>query len=336
MLPGLPLLLAASSASPPDPTAAARCSVVGHAHGEHTTGVGEAVHLAWQLEHPAARGVSQRSFELEIDGSGSGSAPLRWRSGAVESPEQRLDTATLATALVLPPGETFRWRVRAGRSASTTDLVDQTMVECEGSFETAPAAQVFPGAAKWIGGGGQLHATKGFALPGGTAIQQARAYVSGVGAFYLYINGQQVGENVMDPPQSVYSKRVLYETFDIAPLLKPGHNDIDVLLGTYKVGYTDMWCNMTAAEGPDGCRALILRISATMADGSEHILDTSTPESGAAFRRDVDTQTCLRHFRAFYSHFDTVWPNYGLTSVQIWRRLERLSWTDCVGSLLSR
>ena len=30
-------------------------------------------------------------------------------------------------------------------------------------------------------------------------------YVSGVGAFYLYLNGQQVGENIMDPPQSVYS-----------------------------------------------------------------------------------------------------------------------------------
>ena len=35
---------------------------------------------------------------------------------------------------------------------------------------------------------------------------------------------------------------------------------------------------MTQAGGPDGCRALILRIAVTMSDGSEHVLDTSRPE----------------------------------------------------------
>ena len=40
----------------------------------------------------------------------------------------------------------------------------------------------------------------------------------------------------MDPPQSVYSKRMLYQTFDIGALLKPGHNSVDALLGNYKWG----------------------------------------------------------------------------------------------------
>jgi len=67
------------------------------------------------------------------------------------------------------------------------------------------------------------------------------------------VNGKQVGENVMDPPQTVYSKTILYSTFDVTDLLKPGRaNHVGVLLGNYKWGYTDQWANMTAAGGPSG------------------------------------------------------------------------------------
>lgn len=71
----------------------------------------------------------------------------------------------------------------------------------------------------------------------------------------------------MDPPQTTYSKTVLYSTFDIAPMLRVGQtNQIGALLGTCKFGYTDLWCNMTKAGGPDGCRALLLKVVVTMAD----------------------------------------------------------------------
>ena len=66
-----------------------------------------------------------------------------------------------------------------------------------------------------------------------------RAFCSGVGAFYLFANGVRVGENVMDPPQTVYSENVLYSSFDVAPMLAPGKsNSFGALLGTYKWGYT--------------------------------------------------------------------------------------------------
>jgi len=74
-------------------------------------------------------------------------------------------------------------------------------------------------------------------------VTHARAYVSGVGSFYLFVNGEQVGQNRMDPPQSVYSKSVYYETFDLKGVLKSGvKNSVGVVLGTYKWGYTDLWC----------------------------------------------------------------------------------------------
>ena len=205
--------------------------------GEHATGVGPAVQLAWRLTHPT-RGVRQQAFELEIDGP----AGLRWRSGRVPSALQRADTAELAAELRLPAGAVFRWRARAhlstvGRSGEQVVAV----LECESTFETAPPASAFPGSAKWIGGGGQLHATKGLVLPANASVASARAFVSGVGAFYLYVNGAQVGDHVMDPPQSVYSRRVLFQTFDVAQLLRPGRNEVDALLGNYKWGYTDIW-----------------------------------------------------------------------------------------------
>jgi hypothetical protein len=246
------------------------CRVSGRAPHEHATGIGPAVQLAWLLSHPV-RNMTQRAFEVEI--AATHGSDLRWRSGAIASAEQRLDTAELAAGLRLPPGASFGWSVRATVAAG--DGAPSTLV-CEGTFETAPDAAVFPGSAKWIGGGGQLHATHGLVLPAGT-VTHARAYASGVGSFYLFVNGRHVGENVMDPPQSVYSKRVLYETFDVAPLLKPGMNSVDALLGNYKWGYTDIWCNMTRAGGPDGCRAFVLRIAVTMSDGSVHTLDTSDP-----------------------------------------------------------
>lgn len=250
------------------------CLVSGWATGEHATGMGDFVLLAWQLSHPTARDVQQQSFELYLEGEGDSRSSLNWRSGTIHTARQSADTADLASHLQLTPGTAFRWRVHV--VLSTGDVT-----KCGGSFETAPAKHVFPGPSKWIGGsGGQLHAVKGLPLPAaGAAIQRARAYVSGVGAFYLYVNGAQVGQNIMDPPQSVYSQRVLYQTFDISPLLRAGQNTVDVLLGNYKFGYTDIWCNMTAAGGPNGCRALILRIDVTMSDGSTHVLDTSSPHT---------------------------------------------------------
>eukprot|EP01051_Picozoa_sp_SAG22_P000173 SAG22_NODE_3_length_48349_cov_158.681180_34_plen_907_part_00 len=319
--PAAPAAAAPAAAAPAAAAAAApaghvsACMVSGFQHGEHATGVGPAVQLGWQLSH-ASKGARQWSFELEIDAlthlsaadtpDAEGSAT--WRTGAVRSARQSLDTAAAAAAgrapsaepqaarsaqldsertqsaslsvsgwQPLPPGTLFRFRVRATFTVGGLPPSAASPV-CEGTFETTPSVSAFPGPARWIGGGGQLHHRTGLVLPAEKQIRSARAWVSGVGAFYLYLDGKQVGVNLMDPPQSVYSKRVLYETFDLRPLLRPGSSvSVDALLGNYKFGYTDIWCNMTSASGPDGCRALVLKASVMLDDGTEVLLDTSAP-----------------------------------------------------------
>lgn len=62
--------------------------------------------------------------------------------------------------------------------------------------------------------------------------QQARAYVTGLGYFELYLNGKKVGDHVLDPVKTRYDKSVQYLTYDITELLVPGENTVGMVLGT--------------------------------------------------------------------------------------------------------
>jgi alpha-L-rhamnosidase len=57
-------------------------------------------------------------------------------------------------------------------------------------------------------------------------IKQARAYIAGIGYSSLFINHKKVGDHVLDPAQSNYSKRVYYVTYDITDHLLPQLNSI--------------------------------------------------------------------------------------------------------------
>jgi alpha-L-rhamnosidase len=62
-------------------------------------------------------------------------------------------------------------------------------------------------------------------------ISRARVYVSGLGYYELRLNGQRVGDRVLDPGWTTYSKRVLYSTYDVTDQLKRGRNALGVILG---------------------------------------------------------------------------------------------------------
>lgn len=59
----------------------------------------------------------------------------------------------------------------------------------------------------------------------------ARAYISAVGYYDMWVNGQRVGDHHMDPGFTDYTKRSLYVTHDIAPYLKEGDNVVEIILG---------------------------------------------------------------------------------------------------------
>jgi alpha-L-rhamnosidase len=62
-------------------------------------------------------------------------------------------------------------------------------------------------------------------------VRRAIAYVSGLGFFELYMNGEKVGDRLMDPALTGYDRRACYVTFDVTRTVRQGENAIGVILG---------------------------------------------------------------------------------------------------------
>lgn len=62
-------------------------------------------------------------------------------------------------------------------------------------------------------------------------VSKARLYISGLGYYEAYLNGEKVGDHVLDPGWTNYGKRILYEVYDITHHLQPGDNAIGIMLG---------------------------------------------------------------------------------------------------------
>ena len=62
-------------------------------------------------------------------------------------------------------------------------------------------------------------------------VRRATAYVCGLGLSEFYLNGKKVGDQVLSPALSDYSKRAFYVTFDVTKQLKKGANAAGIILG---------------------------------------------------------------------------------------------------------
>ncbi|MFP4290923.1 MAG: family 78 glycoside hydrolase catalytic domain [Cyclobacteriaceae bacterium] len=62
-------------------------------------------------------------------------------------------------------------------------------------------------------------------------IAEARLYISGLGYYEAYLNGEKIGNHVLEPGWTNYGKRVLYSTYDVSEMLQQGENALGVSLG---------------------------------------------------------------------------------------------------------
>ena len=62
-------------------------------------------------------------------------------------------------------------------------------------------------------------------------LKRATASVCGLGFFDLYLNGQGVSDQLMNPALTGYDRRACYVTFDVTSDIHPGANAIGVVLG---------------------------------------------------------------------------------------------------------
>lgn len=121
----------------------------------------------------------------------------------------------------------------------TVTLRDENNREGEPSetayFETGLlAASDFT--AKWISGNYRVNKKKRYPVDcfkkqfNAQSVAKARLYITACGLYEAKINGQRVGNFVLAPGHTDYTKRIQLQTYDVAKLLKNGENDITVEL----------------------------------------------------------------------------------------------------------
>jgi alpha-L-rhamnosidase len=62
-------------------------------------------------------------------------------------------------------------------------------------------------------------------------IKNAYVFICGLGYYELYLNGQKIGNHILDPGTTDYNKRALYITYNVKDYLQHGVNAVGVWLG---------------------------------------------------------------------------------------------------------
>ena len=186
--------------------------------------------FTWQLDAELGidgelrTGVYQVRYELDVVLASSTS------SSSVQSVATNRSTHVVHTGPALLPDRRYTWRLRY--LSSTGSLSEWA----QGSFRTGlmpGASNVSPFDGVWIGSQSinmnQLR--REFTVPAG--VQSATVFLSGMGLYELYVNGQRVDETRrLDPGWTEYELRVLYVSFDVTALLQAGQlNCVGVMLG---------------------------------------------------------------------------------------------------------
>ena len=122
---------------------------------------------------------------------------------------------------------------------------------------------------------------KSFGVAPGRKVVSARVYVTGLGYFELYLNGEKVGRDVLAPNQTNYDKRpgladcgipvednfreytVPYLAYDVTERLRSGENVIGAMLGN---GFYNVRGRWTMAYGSP---RLIAQLEIVYDDGSQ-------------------------------------------------------------------
>ena len=117
---------------------------------------------------------------------------------------------------------------------------------------------------------------KEFALK--SEVREARLYVSGMGVYSAYLNGNEVApEELLKPTLSWYSKRVYFNTYDVTKMLNSGDNAIGIILEGGR--YTSLRYNAANPnwDGSDhvfgfGTPRLLLQLEVTYIDGQKETI----------------------------------------------------------------
>ena len=102
-------------------------------------------------------------------------------------------------------------------------------------------------------------------------VQSARLYVTALGSYRVYLNGNPVAGDVLTPEFTDYRKRVLYQTYDVSAQIITGKNVLAALLGDGWYGSPLTWVGSHFFRPPDRFQA---QLELSYADGSHETIAT--------------------------------------------------------------
>jgi len=103
-------------------------------------------------------------------------------------------------------------------------------------------------------------------------ISQALVFVSGLGQYELYLNGEKAGDRYLSPGWTNYQKRCYYNTYDVTAMIKRGKNVIGSIVGNgfYNIN-RERYRKLVIAFGAP---KLILKLEVSYNDGTKEIIIT--------------------------------------------------------------
>lgn len=218
--------------------------------------------LSWYLESvaPESRNVRQTAYQIEVASSPEllkKNKPDLWNSGKVKT--DKMGQISYGGKPLLSSRK-YWWHVRIwdekGESSTWSTMSDWTMgilptEEWTAQWITAQGAEKY--ALSYKSARRDFNRQRDYAEPQPNApgpddpnfssllfrhqlqvkpqLHRAIIHMSGLGQYELAINGKKVGDNVLAPGWSDYTKTVLYDTYDVTRQLRAGENTMGIILG---------------------------------------------------------------------------------------------------------
>ncbi|MBI5832510.1 MAG: family 78 glycoside hydrolase catalytic domain [Armatimonadetes bacterium] len=128
-------------------------------------------------------------------------------------------------------------------------------------------------------------------------VRRATVFVTALGLYELRLNGQRVGDHLLAPEWTNYTKRVQYQTFDVTDRLRTGGNVLGAILGNG--WYCGNWQFWERALRPIYGQQPYLRahLELELADGTKQIVATDadwrgTTDGPLRFTGIYEGETC--------------------------------------------
>lgn len=193
--------------------------------------------LSWKIGSGKERGIAQKAYQVFVSSSAAGAENSEadlWNSGKVYS-DSSINIQFEGKGLESYKQVFWKVKVWTNQGDSAISPVNQWKMAMLKSDEwkaewigldtfgksDAPRRQQTRLAARYL--------RKEVAIA--KEIRTATAFISGLGLYELYINGEKIGEDVLSPTLTDYNKEVPYNTYDVTSNFTNGANCIGVILG---------------------------------------------------------------------------------------------------------